>query len=204
MAIAYSVTGIDDVLKGLQDMGMDGRLMRRGVNTILRKVLNEARRKVSRDAHGMLQSDSRKAYLAVRHAVYRRIIGGQINILARRKANKWMHVGHKAGTLQPGQHGGNRRKRSERTEQLEGYYGTDRGFILRFLNAGTDSRLAGTAGGRNSRPFKHPANRGRIEARNWFGPSSQAAMEKAAGDFCELVERAVTEVWNTGSLPDPT
>lgn len=205
MEMLYDVTGIDEVMKGLQDINVDNRVMRRGINIILRKVLRDGRRQLSKDARSALSNDPRKAYQAVRHVVYRRIIGGQMNILARRKANKWMYVGHKAGTLQPGQHGGNRRKRGSRTEQMDGYYGTDRGFILRFLNAGTDARLAGTAKeGSGNKPFKRPANRGSIAARNWFSTSSQAAMEKVAGQFCELVERAVREVWTTGSLPNPT
>ena len=204
MEMRYDVTGIDEVMKGLRDIGVDNKVMRRGINIILRKVLNNGRRQLSKDARGVLKNDPRKAYLAVRHAVYKRIIGGQMNILARRRANKYMYVGRKPGTLRPGQHGGNRRARSSRTEQLDSYYGTDRGFILRFLNAGTDTRLAGTAKSRDGRPFKRPANRGSIAARNWFGSSSQAAMEKVAGEFCELVERAVREVWTTGSLPNPT
>lgn len=66
--------------------------------------------------------------------------------------------------------------RSRRTEDLLTYQGADRGFILRFLNAGTDDR--------NS----HIGHRGAISARSFFADSSQQAMEKAAQQLDGLIE----------------
>ena len=60
--------------------------------------------------------------------------------------------------------------------------GADRAFILRFLNAGTDVRDAGTRGGRLS------GNRGRIAPRNFFATSSHTAMMKAAEQLTILID----------------
>ena len=62
------------------------------------------------------------------------------------------------------------------------YQGADRGFILRFLNAGTSER--------NTRYGK----RGSITARNWFGPRSQQEMEKAAANMDKLIDDIVAGI----------
>lgn len=183
MAQVIEIEGMDEIIRGIGELAVDDRRMSRNIRTILRKVLSDARRAVSRQARANIDKDPRKAYMAVRHAVYRRILGGQVNILSRRTNNGRMYVGRKTPRLRPGQRGGNRRKRSARTEQVDSYYGSDRGFILRFINAGTEERH--TRYGR----------RGSITARNWFGNASTSALDKAAGEFAELVERAVEEVW---------
>jgi uncharacterized protein YaaR (DUF327 family) len=75
--------------------------------------------------------------------------------------------------------GGNRMPRSRRTEDLLTYQGADRGFVLRFLNQGTE--------GRESR-F---GNRGAIAPRNFFATSSQKAMEQAAEQLDRLIEELI-------------
>jgi hypothetical protein len=79
----------------------------------------------------------------------------------------------------PNQRGGNRRPRSQRTEQIDTYYGKDRGFILRFLNSGTASRDT------------RFGNRGAIPAGRQFETSSTWQMEKAAE---ELANSMATEL----------
>ena len=69
--------------------------------------------------------------------------------------------------------------RSRRTEDLLTYAGPDRGFILRFLNAGTDVRES------------HGGNRGQIAPRNFFGTSSHAAMQKAAEQLDTLIDELI-------------
>ena len=71
--------------------------------------------------------------------------------------------------------------RSRRTEDLLTYQGADRGFILRFLNAGTE--------GRESRI----GNRGSIAARSFFATSSQQAMEQAAEQLDTLIEDLIKQ-----------
>ena len=190
MAEVMTLEGVAEVLEGLSDLRTDSKRMRSDLRKIIRTVLAEARKAMSQDARGILPNDPRKAYQAVRHSVYKRVLGGQVNILQKSRAGGRMSIARPPRTLRPGQRGGNRRKRSARTNQVDGYIGSDRGFILRFLNAGTVERE--TRYGR----------RGSIRARNWFDTSSAFAMDTAAGKLEELIGRAVEEVW--GDPPQPS
>jgi hypothetical protein len=67
------------------------------------------------------------------------------------------------------------------------YEGSDRGFILRFLNSGTGQRTAGTRNGRLH------GNRGNIAARNWFPSSGQRAMNAAAQYIADEIDRLIAE-----------
>ena len=181
-----------DLLDRLNKLHTKNQRMEKDLRKIIRYVLKNARKAVSSSAKSNLPSDPRKAYQAVRHSVYKRIFGGQVNILARRTNNGKMYVGANKTKSRGSQRGGNRMRRSERTNQVDSYYGSDRGFILRFINAGTTRRLAGT----RSKTMK-PANRGRIKERNWFGTSSITALNKAADDLDTLITRAIDEIWDT-------
>lgn len=163
--------------------------MKKKVHKILSQVLQKARSQISRDAKGALASDPRQAYRAVKRTVYKRILGGTVSILNKRKGSKIRVNVQKDRKLQPGQRGGNRKPRSERTEALDSYFGSDRGFILRFVNGGTAQRAAYSYGN---------ANRGNIAPRNWFGTSSQSAMEQAAQQFCDLIDKEIENINNNG------
>ena len=163
---------------------MSNPAMEKKVQGLIRKVLVAARREISNDIKGggVMKSDPRQAYKAVKSAVYRRILGGNVSILSKRRAGKrgpLPPVVHQLETRvnSKGNHrGGNRMPRSRRTEDLLTYQGADRGFILRFLNAGTDDRES------------RVGNRGAISARSFFATSSQQAMEKAAYQLDVLIE----------------
>ena len=193
MAQVIEIKGLDEVMKSVDSM--TERNIEKDVRKIVRYVLQRAAKELRKDAHAILPNDPRKAYQAVRSAVYKRLLGGQVNILSRRKNNGRMYVGHPQRKLRPGQRGGNRMTRSKRTNQVDSYYGSDRGFILRFLNAGTDPRYAGTRDGN----MKH-AFRGRLTATNWFGTASLKELEEASGMFADLVERAIEELWSKGQI----
>jgi hypothetical protein len=60
--------------------------------------------------------------------------------------------------------------------QLDSYEGADRGFILRFLNAGTAERMT------------RYGNRGHLAARHWFGASSAFQLDTAASRVAEEIE----------------
>jgi hypothetical protein len=79
----------------------------------------------------------------------------------------------------PKQRGGNRRKRSHETMRIDSYHGGDRGFILRFQNAGTQERET------------RYGKRGALRERNWFGISSVFQMEAAANKIAEDIERII-------------
>lgn len=159
--------------------------MEKRVQGLIRKVLLEARRVISGETKGVIKNDPRQAYKAVKSAVYRRILGGSVSILAKRRAGKRLPappVVHKleTETNSKGNHrGGNRMPRSQRTENLLTYAGADRGFILRFLNAGTE--------GRESRV----GNRGSVAPRNFFATSSHKAMQHAAEQLDSLIDELI-------------
>ena len=143
---AFEVDGIVRQKQELESLLMSNPQMEKKVQELIRKVLLVARKEISTAASGKIKSDPRQAYKAVKSAVYRRILGGNISILNKRKAGKRGPVPPVVHQLETrvnskGNHrGGNRMPRSRRTEDLLTYQGADRGFILRFLNAGTDDR----------------------------------------------------------------
>ena len=199
---AFTIEGYDEQLKQLRAMMTSDPTFRRRINDVLRQVLKEARRSISGDARDVVKNDPRNAYKAVRSAVYKRILGGQVNILQRRKAGS--PTGYRKSLKGLPKRGGNRWGRSERTKQLEGYEGADRGFVLRFFNAGTDERSIrsytdrggtrhdlGSGSTRDVSTRAITGNRGSISARNWFGTASHAALEKASQQLQELIDRII-------------
>lgn len=179
---AFEVDGIVRQKQELESLLMSNPEMEKKVQGLIRQVLLAARRTISGDAKGVIKNDPRQAYKAVKSAVYRRILGGNVSILSKRKAGKRGPVPPVVHQLETrvnskGNHrGGNRMPRSRRTEDLLTYQGADRGFILRFLNAGTSNRES------------RVGNRGSISARNFFENSSQKAMERAAEQLDNLIE----------------
>ena len=177
---AITVTGIEQFQEQLRKMQTDNPRTKKALQTIIRRAIGEARKNVIRDAKDVLENDPRHAYKAVRNSVYKQIFGGQINILSSRhrgEATKYV----RKGTLQEGQRGGNRRKRSQRTMQIDSYEGADRGFILRFLNAGTVERET------------RYGSRGSLRARHWFGTSSAFQMDAAASRVAEEIENLLQQ-----------
>ena len=153
------------------------------VRNAIRQVLKEARGKISRDAASYIQEDPRKAYRAVKHTVYKTLFGGNVSILAKRKAGPKYEL-HRQRTLQPGQVGGNRRPRVESRNRLDQYYGSDRGFILRFLTSGTTSRQT------------RYGNRGSIRSTDMFGHIAAWHMEEAANQVAQAINEYVNKVNN--------
>lgn len=193
---AFDVEGLAEQVKQLKAMMSDDPGFRKRVNNVIRRVLMEARKQVSEDAKGVLDNDPRHAYKAVRSAVYKRILGGQLNILAKRKAGQPGNYQKPRKGLPP--RGGNRWGRSARTKAIEGYEGSDRGFVLRFVNAGASGRairsFTGKDGERHSlRTSVKGGNRGSIAPRNWFGQASQKALEHAAGNMDEFIDKVIKE-----------
>lgn len=194
-----TIEGVEKLQEDMKRLSMSNPRFFKQSQTIMREAMKVARKEVTAAAKDMLKdNDPRKAYQAVRSAVWRKVLGGNVNILARRKANNKQYVGGNIGA----------RGATARTRQLAGYYGSDRGFILRFINAGTDYRyVKGINGysrfssdprkGRGKRTYKGSlGNRGYIEERNWFKAPADASMQHAAEVFSTLMERAIVEVWN--------
>lgn len=169
--------------------------MEQYMKTAISYVLEQARKDVVSAAASAMGSDPRHAAKAVRRTLYKQILGGQINILKKKRADR--------GGAAPG---GNR-GRLRRTEQLMSYQGSDRGFILRFINAGTVERIAKNM---NGHPIKRTSvderfgnrdryktrkigSRGAITGKNFFGPAAQAAIQEASQllqvEFDKIVQK---------------
>lgn len=162
------------------------------IRAIIKKVLNDARKRVAAYAKSVVgrgyrhsHGDPREAYRAVKHSVYKAILGGNISILNKRKAGA-PNFYAPPRKLRKGQRGGNRIHRSKRTVNLMSYWGSDRGFVLRFRNSGTSDRES------------RFGNRGRIAARRWFGVSANKEMERAAQELSSLVSKAIIKHFNNG------
>lgn len=199
---------IDDTLIRNQEQNLKAAMstdpkMRKVIQQHIREALFAARREVM--ASSPMENDPRKAIQAVRTSVYKEVLGGNINILTGKRQKAGAHGTNSyipPRKLQPGQRGGNRRLRSERTKQIQGYAPLDRGFVLRFVNSGTKTRVIGfrnTIKGNRDRYNSivtrihrgdkiHTGNRGSIAPRNWFRNTAENAMSNAAATIAEMIE----------------
>ena len=202
---AFVVEGLTELSQKLDRLQAKNPEMEKKIQGIIGKALNIAKKNVSEAIRSKIENDPRGAYKAVRRTVYRRILGGNLNILRRKRAKYQAYNYTPTRTLKSGQRGGNRRLRNERTMQLESYAGEDRGFILRFLNSGTGARKMGrfnvdkhrsdvkrgSQGGDinkyGSLSNVNTGNRGRITAGHFFGELARSEMETVA----EMIEREV-------------
>ena len=176
----------------LDKMLLSDKKMEAKVRNITRKVLNAARNAMR---GRMSHISKRDAYLAIRKSVYTKVIGGNINIATPTKGAV------KRVPPRPSSRG-----RTQRTEQIMSYWGSSRGFLLRFWNSGTEDRVATHMNGhRILRTQKVPwhnyksgeiGGRGRIQARNWFGSMSQQELERTAQMFDELMAKIIDEEFN--------
>ena len=158
------------------------------IRKLITQEIAKARAAISQSAKGEMASDPRQAYKAVRRSVYKSILGGQVNIFnPRGGASSSGSSFAKARKLDnhPHQRGGNRRKRSARTDQVDGYVGKDRGFILRFVNSGISKPRQTRYG-----------NRGVIAARNWLATSGQKDLEAAAERLSALIDKELVKMMN--------
>lgn len=156
------------------------------IRKLITQEIAKARAAISQSAKGEMASDPRQAYKAVRRSVYKSILGGQVNIFnPRGGASSSGSSFVKARKLDnhPHQRGGNRRKRSARTDQVDGYVGKDRGFILRFVNSGISKPRQTRYG-----------NRGVISARNWLATSGQKDLEAAAERLSALIDKELVKM----------
>ena len=203
----FQVEGFVEQKKELEKLMMSNPAMEKKVQGLIRKVLSEVRKHMGEAAKDAMQSDPRQAYKAVKMAVYKRILGGNVSILQKKRASgggKYTPT----RTLRTGQRGGNRRLRSERTMKLESYVGSARGFVLRFLNAGTKPRginftsdearehvHRGSQGGDLKKYGKtiNTGNRGNIAPRNFFGNRSHIELAQAAKNLEALIDNLLKE-----------
>ena len=157
--------------------------MEKKVRRIVRQVILGAMGPVQAAAD---RQSTKQAAQAVRKAVYKKILGGSINILdGRGRAGSRAPLPPESRRKKSHAVGGNRIPRSRRTEDLLTYQGKDRAFILRFLNSGTTSRHNGY------RPT------GAIAARNWFQNITHRELQAASEQFDLLLDALIQKEFNT-------
>jgi len=193
------IKGLEERIKQFGEASTKNPMMRKRINEVIRQMLAKVRKGLQDHAASGLQmeSDPRKAYKAIRMAVYRRIFGGQVNILSPRNT-KLGRLYEPPKKLKPKQRGGNRKTRSNRTTELMSYMGADRGFVLRFLNQGTRVRYNGGRNGRTEAQYQKfilnnegRGHRGSIAARDWFEGASQRQLEYAAGNIDKMIDEII-------------
>ena len=201
MAIIIDDTILANQADNLKAIMSTDPKMRKVIQEYIREELWKARKEMINSVN-FANGDPRQSLRAIRNSVYEKVLGGQINI----KKAKSEHGGGNSYTPQrkitPGQRGGNRRPRSERTEQINRGSPLDRGWILNILNKGTKTRVIGfrntVKGNRdryNARVTRisrgdtlRTGNRGSIAPRNWFRPAAERALQMAMKRISEMIE----------------
>ena len=175
------ITGMEGYARKLDKLKTSDPELAKMLQDAIRQMLKGVRSELSKNARSGLrmESDPRQAVRAIRSSVYRRIFGGNVNILQ-----------------------GKRRKVTSDDLGKRQYFGAERGFVLRFLNQGTKERVVGFRNNKANlaryeaylKSGDKAARRGRIEARNWFGGASQSEMEKAAAKLDEYINRVIIKM----------
>lgn len=155
------------------------------IRRVFAKIAKPVKQTVQQGARSTMKKDPRKAWKAVRVIILKGGKGVVVGLLNPRKAGNAMAVpskttGGKSGIRR-------HRKRSERTNQVDGYRGADRAFILRMHNQGTVSRMAGTRG-----TLKKTANRGSLTAKRFFDRAESGmkqASQSLATELGKIIEK---------------
>ena len=196
------IKGLDERIKQLGEASTKNPMMRKRINEVIRAMILQVRKSLQGQAQSGLdmKSDPRKAYKAIKMAVYRKIFGGNVSILSPRRAGTMhFYAPPRRGTKDPFGRGGNRMKRSSRTTDMMSYQGGDRWMVLQWLNNGTRDRFSGS--GRNGKTEAQynaflertggRGKRGNITARNWFGPRSYQELQAAAANIDAIIDDIV-------------
>ena len=157
---------------------------------LIRQALMDVRPELVSAARGAMESDPRGAAQGIRLSVYKKILGGNVNILNMRRKAGVPTSYEPPRKLKPRQRGGNRVPRGERTNKVMHYGPHDRQWILRFINSGTSDRMAGSRGGRLS------GNRGNIAPRNFFRGAGERALAQAADNLATMIDTELEAMLN--------
>ena len=148
------------------------------------KVAKPVKKDIQQAFRASVKSARRKASKGVRIITLKKGKGVVVGLIDPRKAGSPINYSKVKG----GKSGIPRnRKRSVRTNQVDGYKGADRSFILRMLNQGTEKRIAGTRDG-NIRP----ANRGQLTAKRFFD-RAEAGMQRASQSLAQELGKIIEQ-----------
>ena len=155
------------------------------VRKVFAKVAKPVKQSVQQGARSSMKKDPRKAWKGVRVITLKGGKGVVVGLLNPKKAGNAMAVGSNSTGGKSGIR--RKRKRSARTNQVDGYQGADRSFILRMHNQGTESRMAGTRDGNMK-----AANRGRLTAKRFFDRAAsgmQRASQQLSVELGKIIEQ---------------
>lgn len=158
---------------------------KREMKKMLQQEAKKVRNRISKDVKNNIEDDPRKAYTAVKRSLYKQILGFNVSILNPKRVTR-MNLYRKPRKLDenPRQRGGNRRTRSDRTKQLDAYFGSARAFVLRFYNSGTTARIT------------RFGNRGSMPSRRVFETSASFQMQGATDEISKMIEGIMKEEFN--------
>ena len=149
---------------------------------IIHKYVKDARAQVVNNIN-FNNGDPHSSAQAVRTAVYKKVLGANINIFDSRKAHGTNNY-EPLRKLRPGQRGGNRLPRGTKTQRMMSYAPLDRGMILRWNNDGTGERET-----------KY-GKRGSITARHFFRPLGDRALGVMRNNLATAIEEELTKLLN--------
>ena len=176
-----TITGMEGYAKKLDKLKTTDPELARMLTDAIRRAIRGVRDELAKEAKSGLkmESDPRQAVRAIRHTVYRRLFGGNVNILQGKSAR---------GNVTADALG--KRK----------YFGKERGFVLRFLNQGTRERFVGFRNNKYHVVQYEAAKkyglgkRGSIQSRTWFGGASTSELEKMAGKLDEYINEVILKM----------
>ena len=185
---------------------VDGELGKRLRESIYNE-LKDARNRIVGDIK-FKNGDPRGTAHAVKRYTAKKYLGGVISILDG-KSSGGSSLGYEAPRkvypVMKGHRGGNRTPRSKRTQDILNLAPQDRGFILRFVNSGTNPRYANgrnvTGNNRNLRNFFRLQEegdyfRGSIAPRNFFGTIGQREMQAVVSNLSHIIDEEYSKVFN--------
>lgn len=161
------------------------------IRKVFRKVMAPVRKIVQNSAKQAIPNDPREAWKGVRVITLKKGAGAVVGLLNPYGGIKSSGIyrkprGGKSGIIR-------NRAKSDRTKQVEGYFGKDRAWILRILNQGTVNgpRMAGTRG-----TLKKEANRGELTAKKFFNaaePAMKQAEKNLAVELGKIIDKVQKE-----------
>ena len=155
------------------------------------------------------KEDPRGTAHAVRRYVAKKYLGGVVSILPTRHATGPKNSYEPPRKVYPGMkgyRGGNRRLRSQRTDDIMHYGPMDRDFILYYVDQGTNPRYANGRNGKwtkgGNRTFAKLQEegdyfRGSIAPRNFFSQSGPRAMQRAVENLGHIIDEEWKKIINS-------
>lgn len=178
--------------------GEMGKRLREAIFEELKRARNSIVESIKFD-----NGDPRGTAHAVKRYVAGKYLGGVLSIASyKTKASGMKSTYEPPRTLQPGQRGGNRRARGSETQRYMSYGPQDRGFILNWLNSGTNIRYSGY--GRNGKTAAAydkfvernggKGFRNQIAPMNFFQRLGEPALEKAMENLSKIVDEEFSKL----------